>query len=179
MTIGESIEELKELIAFKEKQLDKVLSSIPDKIAVMNIRLILEQQKELQYRLDVYEAPNQYKKYKTNTMTTHLRLGCYYGTNGEHPQLTMKRHGITYQYAVPQTISSEWWFFNCENVPSPLPERITVLNCEDPYRLVGWGLDEEMAENIKNYDSKKHREKTEKTNQLLQKILNNTTHDEH
>jgi hypothetical protein len=104
-------------------------------------------------------------------MTTHLRLDIYKGL-GVHPQFFMQELGITYQYAVPQSISSEWWFFNCENVPNPLPERFKVLNCEDPYKLVGWGLDEEMAENIKNYNSEKHRATTEKINQLLQKIQN-------
>jgi hypothetical protein len=107
-------------------------------------------------------------------MTIHLRLDIYKGLDGVHPQFFMKELGITYQYAVPQSISSEWWFFNCENVPNQLPEKLSILKCENPFELVGWGLDNEMAENIKNYDSEKHREKTERINQFLQKITKQT-----
>jgi hypothetical protein len=58
MGLGESIQDLKEQITFKEKQFDKVLNSIPDKIAVRNIRLILDQLKDLQSRLDTIQALN-------------------------------------------------------------------------------------------------------------------------
>src|SRR5262249_55009235 len=48
----------------------------------------------------------------------HLRYDIY---GGEHAQAAMRRLGITYQYAVPQSMGDCWWFFNCENVPDPLP----------------------------------------------------------
>ena len=58
MGLGESIQDLKEQITFKEKQFDKVLNSIPDKVAVRNIRLILDQLKELHHHLNTLQSPN-------------------------------------------------------------------------------------------------------------------------
>lgn len=39
----------------------------------------------------------------------------------KHAQICMRDLGITYELAVPQSISDSWWFFNCENVPAVLP----------------------------------------------------------
>jgi hypothetical protein len=85
-------------------------------------------------------------------MTTHLRLSCYCGYD-EHPQQTMKRLGITYQHSTPQSIGDQWWFWNCENVPNPLPEHFSILECKDPFEMVGWGLSKEDAEKIRDYVS--------------------------
>lgn len=83
-------------------------------------------------------------------MAIHLRLNCYMGYD-EHPQQTMKRLKITYQHATPQSIADQWWFWNCENVPTPLPEHFSILDCKDPFEMVGWGLSEDVAQKIKNY----------------------------
>jgi len=68
----------------------------------------------------------------------------------EHPQETMKRLNITYQYATPQSMGDQWWFWNCENVPNPLPEQFSVLDV-DPMSLIGFGLNEYEAIEISNY----------------------------
>ena len=91
-----------------------------------------------------------YKQLKINNMTKHLRLSCYMGYN-EHPQQTMKRLGITYQHATPQSMGDQWWFWNCENVPDPLPEHFSILVCKDPFELVGYGLSKEDAKKIRDY----------------------------
>ena len=83
-------------------------------------------------------------------MTKHLRLDCYYGYN-EHPQKTMKRLGITYQHATPQSMADQWWFWNCKNVPDPLPEHFSILDL-DPMKCIGYGLSKEDAEKIINYN---------------------------
>ena len=70
----------------------------------------------------------------------------------EHPQQTMKRLGITYQHSTPQSMGDQWWFWNCENVPEPLPEHFSILDCDDPSEMVGYGLSEQDAEKIKNYN---------------------------
>ena len=110
-------------------------------------------------------------------MTTHLAL-CLRTIKGEHPVKFMLRHGITYQHTTPQSITDEWWFWNCEGVPNTLPEGVRALKCDDPYKLIGWGLNEELAEMIKNYDSEKHQEKHKQIKELFQKALN-TQHNEH
>jgi len=79
----------------------------------------------------------------------HLRLNIYNGY-AEHPQQTMKRFGITYQCATPQSISDEWIFWNCENAPNPLPQHLTILS-GSPFDFIGWGLTKEKAETISNY----------------------------
>jgi hypothetical protein len=56
--------------------------------------------------------------------------------------------GITYQLAVPQSMSDTWWFFNCENVRSSRPSRLRVLD-KTAQQCVGWGLSQHMADEIK------------------------------
>jgi hypothetical protein len=41
-------------------------------------------------------------------------------------------------------MGDQWWFWNCENVPDPLPEWLTPLNV-DPLKAVGHGLSKEEA----------------------------------
>ena len=83
-------------------------------------------------------------------MPTYLRLNCHYGYN-EHPQATMKRLEITYQHATPQSMGDQWWFWNCENVPEPLPIHFSILSL-DPMEQIGWGLSQEDAEKIRDYE---------------------------
>ena len=83
-------------------------------------------------------------------MTTHLRVSTYY--NDEHPQRMMKRLGITYQHSTPQSMGDQWWFWNCENVPDPLPDHTSILECNDPMEMIGWGLSKEDAEKIRDYN---------------------------
>ena len=82
----------------------------------------------------------------------HLRL-CYltaqHAGNNNHAQKIMKDLGITYQHATPQSISDQWWFWNCRNIPEDLPSYITELKIDDPMTRVGWGLSEEKAQEIK------------------------------
>jgi hypothetical protein len=79
----------------------------------------------------------------------HLRYDMY-SAPGEHPQAVMKRLGITYQHATPQSMGDQWWFWNCENVPDPLPEYLGVLDL-NPMEQIGWGLSQEDAEHIRDY----------------------------
>ena len=76
----------------------------------------------------------------------HLRFYMH-GSPNLHPQQVMKELGITYQHATPQSMGDQWWFWNCQNVPEPLPDYITVLDIE-PHDAIGWGLSKEMADEI-------------------------------
>lgn len=58
-----------------------------------------------------------------------LRLCTY--TLTDHAQKFMRELGITYRLAVAQSLGDQWWFFDCESVPDPLPEVLTVLNIEE------------------------------------------------
>ena len=94
----------------------------------------------------------------------HLRFCCMYGqmsTSKEnvgetrrianaHPQEAMKELGITYQHSTPQTMGSQWWFWNCGNIPDKLPPFLEVMTL-DPMKQIGWGLDKETAEAIRDY----------------------------
>ena len=81
----------------------------------------------------------------------HLRfdmIGAYYAGKTQHPQQVMRDVGITYQHATPQSMGDQWWFWNCENIPNPLPTFLSELET-DPMDCIGWGLDEETAKLIK------------------------------
>ena len=66
----------------------------------------------------------------------------------EHPQVVMKKLGIKYQIAVPQSIADQWWFLNCENVPDNLPKYLEPLNNYETGQqikfdeMIGYGLNE-------------------------------------
>lgn len=77
----------------------------------------------------------------------HIRFDLWGSPQGQHAQDVMRQIGITYQYAVPQSIADQWWFWNCENVPEPLPKYMTVLNVK-PHEAIGYGLTKEMADEI-------------------------------
>ena len=80
---------------------------------------------------------------------THLRYNLY-GLPDEQPQVVMKQLGITYQHATPQSIGDQWWFWNCENTPDPLPPYLEVADW-NPMECIGWGLSKEDAEKIRDY----------------------------
>lgn len=61
----------------------------------------------------------------------------------EHAVKLMKRLGITYKLAVPQSLGDQWWFFNCRNVPPELPSCVTTRDFGNLDRLVGYGLSKE------------------------------------
>jgi len=79
----------------------------------------------------------------------HLRVSLY--DIKDHAQIEMKKHGITYQYATPQSIGDQWWFWNCENIPDPLPKGFSILKIEDPFEYVGFGISKETAVKIRDY----------------------------
>lgn len=82
----------------------------------------------------------------------HLRFDLY-AWGGEHPQKVMRDLGITYQHATPQSLGDQWWFWNCENVPDPLPEMLRVAEL-DPHKCIGYGLSKEDADKIASYAPK-------------------------
>ena len=59
-----------------------------------------------------------------------------------HPQKEMERLGIEYIHATPQTLGDCWWFWNCKNIPDPLPEYLRPLKWINPQMAVGHGLRE-------------------------------------
>lgn len=75
----------------------------------------------------------------------NLKMDLYQVT--EHAQTVMKSLGITYQYAIPQSIADRWDFWNCKNVPSPLPAFLSEIT-GTPHSYIGYGLSKEMADAI-------------------------------
>lgn len=65
-----------------------------------------------------------------------------------HPQEVMKRLGITYQHATPQSIADQWWFWLC-TIPKgmELPKYLTKLNIA-PGDAVGFGLSQKTADDL-------------------------------
>lgn len=49
-----------------------------------------------------------------------------YCNENRHPQVVMKELGITYQYAMPQSMGDQWWFLNCENLPKKMPSYLSI-----------------------------------------------------
>jgi hypothetical protein len=47
-----------------------------------------------------------------------------------HPQKDMEALGITYEYASPQMMFDCWFFFNCKNVPDPLPPHLSIKHLD-------------------------------------------------
>lgn len=74
----------------------------------------------------------------------------YNDVKQDHPQKVMKELGITYQHATPQSMGDQWWFWNCENIPEPLPDFLEVADW-NPMECIGWGLSKEDAEKIRDY----------------------------
>lgn len=78
----------------------------------------------------------------------HLRFN-YAGVE-KHPITMMRELGITWQHDIFQPIGDQWWFWNCENVPDPLPSFLEVVNW-NPMECIGLGLTKEEAEKIRDY----------------------------
>ena len=49
------------------------------------------------------------------------------GVHG-HAQTIFHKLGIDYELAIPQSMADQFWFFNCTNVPEPLPDWLKVLD---------------------------------------------------
>lgn len=79
----------------------------------------------------------------------HLRLSLD-NPYKDHPEYIMRRFGITYQKATPQSIGDQWWFWNCQNIPCPLPEGFSFLDV-DPEKCIGFGLSQKDADEIKKF----------------------------
>lgn len=82
-------------------------------------------------------------------MSRHLRYNLY-DAPMRHAQVVMAELGITYQHATPQSICDQWWFWNCQNVPDPLPKFLSDLNIA-PHDAIGHGLSKEKADAILNF----------------------------
>ena len=92
---------------------------------------------------------------------TDLRLslyGSYDAGDNRHAQVIMRELGITYLFAIPQSIADQWWFLCCENVPGDLPNFITHMEVKRLSELIGYGLDRKMADEIKVW--RKHHMRT-------------------
>jgi hypothetical protein len=76
---------------------------------------------------------------------TNLKLDLY--KIDCHAQTYMKDLGITYDHATPQSIGDCWWFWNCRNVPDPMPPALSVLRCT-PQEAIGYGLSKKDADRI-------------------------------
>lgn len=75
-------------------------------------------------------------------MTNHLRYdiqgAAENGFGSLHPGEDMRRLGITYTHATPQSVSAEWWFWNCTH-SGELPPYIRPLDV-NPTDAIGYGL---------------------------------------
>jgi hypothetical protein len=58
----------------------------------------------------------------------HLRL--WVNEIKVHPQEYIKRYDIDYEIGIPQMISDQWWFWNCNNIPNELPKGLEFISLE-------------------------------------------------
>lgn len=79
---------------------------------------------------------------------THLRFDMRMADR--HPQTIMEDLSVKYQIATPQTAADQWWFWNCENIPDPLPVFLSILDA-NPSDMVGFGLSQQEAESIASF----------------------------
>lgn len=70
----------------------------------------------------------------------HLRydsMDAGFSGENQHAQTVMRKLGITYELAIPQSMGDQWWFFNCQF--TELPKYITEMECDEwmanQYRL--------------------------------------------
>lgn len=64
-----------------------------------------------------------------------------------HPLEIMKKLGISYYCATPQSLHDSWWFWCCKNAPNDLPEYLSELKGE-PAKYIGYGINKELAKQI-------------------------------
>lgn len=69
-----------------------------------------------------------------------------------HPVDQMRNLGITYEHATPQSMGDQWWFWNCKNIPDPLPPYLSPLNIS-PMEAIGYGLSESKAKELNHADT--------------------------
>lgn len=81
-------------------------------------------------------------------------LKVYVNSQSEHPQQALKRLGVTYQYAIPQSLFDLWEFWNPENLPDTLPDGFLLVD-ENPDRWLNRGLSIDMIYEIKKQSTKK------------------------
>jgi hypothetical protein len=62
----------------------------------------------------------------------------------------MKELGITYQHATPVILGDQWWFWNCENIPEPLPPFLEEADL-NPMECIGYGVSTKIAKMIRDY----------------------------
>lgn len=77
----------------------------------------------------------------------NLILDLYGLPAGEHPLRYVRRLGIEYSIAVPQSMADQWHLWNCKNVPEPLPAAFRVITLP-PDKYVGGGLSREDADRL-------------------------------
>jgi hypothetical protein len=65
----------------------------------------------------------------------HLRYS-YQAAPPGHAQTVMRSLGIAWTDSTPQTMGDQWWFWNCTNVPEPLPPYLTKLDANP----TDWGV---------------------------------------
>jgi len=52
----------------------------------------------------------------------------------DHPQTVMRSLGISWLYAIPQSIADQWWFLRCAGAPSQLPSYLREMTPESARR---------------------------------------------
>lgn len=79
----------------------------------------------------------------------NLRMNWYHWTEDEPYKETIKPKelGIKWEKSVVQTIADQTWFFNCTNVPDPLPNGWEVMDIP-LHELIGYGLDEDDVKQL-------------------------------
>jgi len=65
----------------------------------------------------------------------------------DQPEKVLKELGIKYQHSTPQSIGDQWWFWNCENTPEPLPSYLKFADL-NLVEMIGCGLAKEQAIDI-------------------------------
>jgi hypothetical protein len=91
-------------------------------------------------------------------MTWDIRISLYYNStaNGDdplaiperpdlgsspHAQAVMRHYGITYEEAIPQSISDSWKFLGCDKVPDTMPKWMSAeLSEERIKREQAWAM---------------------------------------
>ncbi len=54
----------------------------------------------------------------------------YGGFEHKHAQTVMSDLGISYERAVPQSMTDCWVFYGCSNIPEDLPSYVRVVEVE-------------------------------------------------
>ena len=68
-----------------------------------------------------------------------------------HPQDVMKKLGITYTVAVPQSIADMWQFWGCDTVPENLPNFLKSTDYGNPRKEYSCLSDSQVDKIISKY----------------------------